>query len=313
MKHKENNMNRAKASLLLTLAPVLVTACLFPAPAQADNLPVIADTYVTSNSGASGLNFGSNINMIVGPNTTSVALVQFDLTPLSGVQASNVNKAVMYLFVKSITTAGQITVSNVPTAWSESAVTFTTAPAQGAVQNTVAVTTALEWVAVDITPLVQGWLATPSSNLGVMITAAAAYPNTTVNFDTKETTLTSHPAFLDVVLIGPAGATGATGAQATAGTAGAQGIAGATGSQGPVGAAGATVGTYNLGTAANGVAFDGTYIWVANGNAGTVTKLRAGTGATVGTYNVGGGPNSVAFDGNYIWVTNFQSNTVSKM
>lgn len=155
--------------------------CLFLAiPARsawAQSLQTIADAYVTSNSGGSGLNFGNNINMIVGPNTTSKALVQFDLSTLTtGLQASNVNKAILFLYVKTITTPGHVDVSNVSSAWSESTVTFTAAPAQGAVQNTVAVNLALDWIEVDITPLVQSWITNPSSNMGVMITASSSDP-----------------------------------------------------------------------------------------------------------------------------------------
>jgi hypothetical protein len=284
-------------------------ACFLALPAWADNLPSIADTYVTSNNGGSALNFGTNINMIVGPNTSSKALVQFDLTPLpSGTQASNVNKAILYLYVKSVTTAGHIDVSDVQNAWAESVVTFGNAPGQGAVQNTVAVGAALNWIAVDVTALVQAWVANPSSNRGVMITASASDPNTTVNFDTKETTLTGHPAMLDVVLNLTPGATGATGLQGPAGApgpagamgpqggqgvagpvgaTGAQGVsgiagpAGATGAQGPQGAAGATGAqgltwqqawisntTYTLNDA---VQYNGSaYISVQPGNAGNV-------------------------------------------
>jgi DNA-binding beta-propeller fold protein YncE len=75
------------------------------------------------------------------------------------------------------------------------------------------------------------------------------------------------------------------------------------------------VGTY---PAANpeGVAFDGTNIWV--GNAGssnglTVTKLLASTGAVLGTYTLGFAGQAVVFDGTNIWVTNYSNSSVSKI
>ncbi len=60
--------------------------------------------------------------------------------------------------------------------------------------------------------------------------------------------------------------------------------------------------TFNVGRGPLGVAFDGTNIWVANSGDGTVTKLRASDGLTLGTFNVGAAV-GVAFDGANIWVT----------
>ena len=72
---------------------------------------------------------------------------------------------------------------------------------------------------------------------------------------------------------------------------------------GPVMAA--TVGVFPAGPTPIGLAFDGQNIWVANqGNANTVTKLRARDGALLGTFAVGKNPVGVAFDGRSIWVAN---------
>jgi YVTN family beta-propeller protein len=126
---------------------------------------------------------------------------------------------------------------------------------------------------------------------------------------------------------GPTGLTGATGPTGTQGPTGPQGVQGTQGPTGPTGPQG-TAGpgglaeiraallqwysaTYPV-SGSNGVAFDGTNIWVANGS-GSVTKLLASTGAVVGTYTVGTGPNGVAFDGTNIWVTNQGSSNVTKL
>lgn len=61
-----------------------------------------------------------------------------------------------------------------------------------------------------------------------------------------------------------------------------------------------------------GLAFDGTSIWVANGNADTVSKINPTTGAKT-DFATGDGPRGVAFDGTSIWITNANANTVSKM
>jgi uncharacterized protein (TIGR03437 family) len=68
---------------------------------------------------------------------------------------------------------------------------------------------------------------------------------------------------------------------------------------------------YPVGSSPVGVAFDGTYIWVANSNSNNVTKLLATTGATVGTYAAGTGPEGIAFDGENIWVVNDTGTTKS--
>jgi DNA-binding beta-propeller fold protein YncE len=62
--------------------------------------------------------------------------------------------------------------------------------------------------------------------------------------------------------------------------------------------------TYPVGGAPEGVAFDGTNIWVAIYGSNNVTKLLASSGAVVGTYPVGSYPTGVAFDGTNIWVAN---------
>ena len=43
-----------------------------------------------------------------------------------------------------------------------------------------------------------------------------------------------------------------------------------------------------VGCSPGGVAFDGASIWVANGDCGTATKLRASDGALLGTFTLGG-------------------------
>jgi DNA-binding beta-propeller fold protein YncE len=63
----------------------------------------------------------------------------------------------------------------------------------------------------------------------------------------------------------------------------------------------------------DGVAFDGSHIWVANSNGGSsfegsVTEVNVGDGSLVRTlagdsYGFGA-PTGMAFDGNHIWVTN---------
>src|SRR5205823_2419476 len=67
---------------------------------------------------------------------------------------------------------------------------------------------------------------------------------------------------------------------------------------------GAFLGTFTVGSFPYGVAFDGTNFWVANFGDGTVTKLRASDGALLGIFAAGNGPNFIAFDGANVWITN---------
>jgi outer membrane protein assembly factor BamB len=75
---------------------------------------------------------------------------------------------------------------------------------------------------------------------------------------------------------------------------------------------GAVLGTFNVGSNPDAVAFDGANVLVANG-VGTVTKLRASDGAVLGTFTVGNNPQGITFDGAHIWVANASDNTVMKL
>jgi len=66
---------------------------------------------------------------------------------------------------------------------------------------------------------------------------------------------------------------------------------------------GTVLGSFTVGSAPIGVAFDGANIWVANRGDGTVSKLRASDGAVLGTFPTPNGGYGIAFDGTYIWVT----------
>jgi YVTN family beta-propeller protein len=78
-------------------------------------------------------------------------------------------------------------------------------------------------------------------------------------------------------------------------------------------ATGAVVATIAVGDGPVGVAFDGTNIWVTNEGSGNVTRINAATGAVVATIAVGDAPVGVAFDGTNIWVANQISNNVTRI
>src|SRR6185295_6319152 len=86
---------------------------------------------------------------------------------------------------------------------------------------------------IDVTELVVGWLDGSIPEYGLALLPSASN-DVSVSFDSKENTVTSHPAELEIVLAGPVGPTGATG------LAGPPGPTGPMGAQGPVGAIGPT-------------------------------------------------------------------------
>jgi len=73
-----------------------------------------------------------------------------------------------------------------------------------------------------------------------------------------------------------------------------------------------TIENFPVGNRPEGLAFDGTSIWVVNEFDNTVTKLRASDGTIEGVFAIGREPKYVVFDGANIWVANYVSNTVSK-
>jgi hypothetical protein len=66
---------------------------------------------------------------------------------------------------------------------------------------------------------------------------------------------------------------------------------------------GSEAGTFKVGSQPIGIAYDGANIWVANNSSGTVSKLRAKDGTNLGAFKYPGSPYGVAFDGANIWVS----------
>jgi hypothetical protein len=211
---------------------------LFLVPAFCQGPTVTGDIYLQSGTAAS-TNFGALANLLVGPGTGATqnrGLIRFDLSGLSGVPASTVQKAMVWVYVNRVTVAGAIDVYDVTSSWQEGVATWNLPPTVGAFQGTIQTPTPGQWAGVDITTEVRGWLATPATNYGLMLQAFTA-PATNVALDAKENTATSHPAQLQIVLNGPAGATG---------PAGPQGATGETGPMGPSGVSGPAAGGFTV-------------------------------------------------------------------
>jgi hypothetical protein len=222
----------------------IATLALTPVAGIAQTLAPSQDAYYVPNNGS---NFGTATTVTVG-SSSSIGLVQFDLSQLpAGVTAAQIQKATLTLFLDHVNVGGSINVDAVSasTPWGELTVSGNSGISPGIAVNTSVMTNTVDtFVAMDATASVQGWIATPGSNNGFMIQANTG---TSVQFDSKENTSTSHPAMLTIVLAssGPTGATGPTGAASM--VAGPTGLTGAAsmvaGPAGPTGAIGATGGT----------------------------------------------------------------------
>ncbi len=77
---------------------------------------------------------------------------------------------------------------------------------------------------------------------------------------------------------------------------------------------GSVLGTYPVGAGPTACVALGAWVFVANGDAGTVTKLLASTGAVVGSpISVGTLPQSICAAGLNVWTANLGSNNVTKI
>ena len=168
-------------------------------------LPVTDDTYVSS--AAPTTNNGNSPSLVVQKSSNGTTLIKLDLSQLTaaGVSSTAVSKATLKLYTSAVTGQGTFDLYRIDSSWAEGTVTYNTSPAMALITAGAAacpgvqcVNTASKYVQVDITSLVQDWLAGGHANNGL-----ALKPNATtisVTFEGKESTTTSHAPELDVVL-----------------------------------------------------------------------------------------------------------------
>jgi hypothetical protein len=176
-------------AFLPTTAAVLVA---LPVMVFGQALVPSQDAYAVPSSSN---NFGSSPTITVGGTSNAQGLVQFDLSQLpSSITASRVSKATLTLFVDHVSVPGTVNVSAAAAAWTESGVNGGNLPSAGtSVASNVSASNTNSFITVDATAAVQSWLTTPSSNYGFLIQGVST---TSVQFDSKENTNTSHPATL---------------------------------------------------------------------------------------------------------------------
>lgn len=216
------------------LAIILVVSAI---QASAIDAVLIADTHV--NSARPAANSGAISNLNVGGGYT--ALLQFDLGSLpAGTTPAQISRALLRLYCNRADTPGSISLQSINSDWGEYSVTYASLPGLTATSAAISVGKDGTYISVDVTALVQGWIASPSGNHGIALTSDAA----AVQFDSKENDLTGHAPQLDIVMAsqgpaGPKGDSGAAGIQGAAGPVGPQGIPGPVGPAGIPGSQGA--------------------------------------------------------------------------
>jgi hypothetical protein len=194
-------MRLRQTALAVTLAATLLST-----HAYAQSAPPVANTYSQETHPSTVFGAGGAIPFLslqTGTNNGNV-YIQFSL---QGIPANaSVQKATLQLYVNQVLGAGSFDVYELDSGWTQNTLTYTNAPALGASatgNNPVAIPeTADQFILVDVTPLVQGWVngSIPNNGLALSMTTSAGG----LLFDSKEATQTSHMPELQVVLNSPA-------------------------------------------------------------------------------------------------------------
>ena len=211
-------MRRPKA-----LIGVLTTLlCLGTGVAHAITLHVTDDTFIQKES--PNVQSGSVASLQVDNRNLNKEHITYALFDLSLVPSDAVlDKAVLRFFVNKVTQAGTMQILVVTRPWAEKTLTWNTASpasaADPAVKTSIVQADADSYITIDITHVVQQWVNDPQTNLGLALRGES--PALNIALDSKESTSTSHPMELEVVLEG--GLAGTPGLQGPAGPQGPQG------------------------------------------------------------------------------------------
>ena len=143
-----------------------------------------ADAYVFG--GATSTNYGADISLLVKKGTSSAffrkSFVKFDLTTAG---FTNIQSAKVRLYASTVA-AFSVAAYQTTDSWTETGITYTTAPATGTLIKTVSVTTAGTWYEWDVTAYVQSQYSGDKIVSLVFNDASAA--NLQISFDSKEGT-----------------------------------------------------------------------------------------------------------------------------
>jgi DNA-binding beta-propeller fold protein YncE len=314
--------------------------------AAADTLPIKADAQTNSVAPRQRAGAAAVMGVRGGfPGATLTGYARFDLAALPALASADVEKATLRLWVAALPTGGEIDVVPVLGPWAEPTIDAAGAPPVGPAIATFSLqpSNLKTYVSVDVTSLVRDWVGGTLDNYGLALRATPA-GRVWVQFDSKESVTSSHPAEIEVALTsaGPKGDTGDTGAQGPQGEQGPQGLQGAPGLPGPPGPKGdrgdpgppGTDGTpgaqgtsgpsaMSIATlrwyAFNGndrdlgnsfsvdLAFDGVHMWITDADdVGHVFKVRAHDSHFESQqFTLNGRGSGLAYDGSCMWVASY--------
>src|SRR5580693_2733403 len=171
----------------------LSAVLLLSAAALAQSAPPSGDTY--SYSAQPKQNNGSQVLLVV--QSGSNAYVQFNLSAVP--TGATISKATLRLFVDAVATNGSFNVYPVTSTWSESTLTWNTAPTLGtSVAGPISVTSASfeQFELINVTSLVQGWVSGTTANNGLALELVGTTGS--FSFDSKESFLTAHQPELEI-------------------------------------------------------------------------------------------------------------------
>jgi hypothetical protein len=174
-------------------ASALGLSCVLVAAAFGETLPVSADTYTKAS--ARNKNFGSAPQIRVRSGSHAGYLL-FDLGSLG---SGEVRAATLRIRVDGVTGPADIAVHEVLAPWREEELTHKNAPPLNLIptaESQVAPSDRGNYIDVDVTALVNGWIANPGSNFGLNLQSST--PNVSLGFSSREA---GYPAELDVELI----------------------------------------------------------------------------------------------------------------
>ncbi|MGQ9733046.1 MAG: DNRLRE domain-containing protein [Candidatus Zipacnadales bacterium] len=154
----------------ISLAVLMAENAFVPVWAEVSTFNAVADTYC--NEGAASTNYGSDTAMRVGNypgGKLRRALVRFKLTSMP--PTATVVKATLKLHVRNLfQDSDRIRVHRTMTSWTENGVTWANFPDfDPTLVGATSVTTSNVPIEIDVTKLVQLWVAKPTTNRGCVL------------------------------------------------------------------------------------------------------------------------------------------------
>jgi hypothetical protein len=189
----------------MPVVPVAFAAAFFVAHTAPQSLPVAEDCTLLQLSPDTNVGSNPNVRAMEIPGDVRESVLKFDLSAISGVSGTQVQSAVLRLWVTIVDAGGQVTVASASTPWMEGTVTWNSKPAMGPQVSiaTVLPTHVGDFIDLDVTSIVRTW-ANGGPNHGLYL-ASSAGSGLNARFASRENTASSPPTILVTQVPGPAG------------------------------------------------------------------------------------------------------------